>query len=107
VFVRWKERTTKRGRVFYAVLVESQRENGKPRQKVIKHLAHIAEKYLDATAHQEYFWQRVDWYMDDLALSTETRKTIEGKLIAKVKRPTEEELVQLRKEQKAISRWFQ
>ncbi|MCL6558335.1 MAG: hypothetical protein K6U74_05950 [Firmicutes bacterium] len=102
MFVRWKKRVTKKGPVFYAVLVECRRVGGKPRQRVIKHLAHIKEKYLGETAHQQYFWQRVDFWLDSLEVPAETRKSIEEKLTPIVHRPTQEELVKLENERKLL-----
>ena len=108
MFVRWKRRMLRGERspsyVLYAVLVESQRVNGAPRQRVVRHLAHIKEMYLDATAHREWFWQRVDWHLDDLAISPDDRARIEEKLSTTVARPTAEELVELEKDQRALAR---
>jgi hypothetical protein len=90
VFVRWKRRDLRRrgaGRVFYAVLVESHRVDGKVRQKVLAHLAHIKEQYLSALAHQEFFWQRVDWRLEEMQIETTARHKIERKLAETVPRP--------------------
>lgn len=60
MFVRWKQRALRRrggGCVLYAVLVENHRVNGKVRQKVVRHLAHIEKRCMDALAHQESFWR--------------------------------------------------
>jgi hypothetical protein len=86
---------TKKGPALYAVLVECHRVNGMPRQRVVRHLGHIKEKYLWAPAHRNYFWECVDWALDDLAVPAETRETVEKKLLTTVKRPTEEELEEL------------
>ena len=99
MFVRWKKRTRRRrngwteegkprhDRSLYAVLVENRRERGTVRQKVIKHLAHIGEPYLDAPAHQRYFWQRVDDHLDEMLFDPQVRGQIESKLLTVVPRP--------------------
>ncbi len=93
MFVRWKSRVLRHQswrrswRAFYAVLVESHRVNGKIRQKVLAHLAHIREEHIDAIAHQEYFWRRVDWRLDEMQVAPEVRRQVEQKLAARVPRP--------------------
>jgi hypothetical protein len=106
MFVRWKRRQLSERRDWvppefslYAVLVEAHRDNGKPRQRIIRYLAHIKEEYLSETAHQEYFWERVDWHLSDLELDPASRGEIESKIGDKVKRPSEQEIMQLHKDQ--------
>jgi hypothetical protein len=106
MFVRWKRRQLSERRDWvppefslYAVLVVSHRNNCKPRQKIIRYLAHIKEGYLSETAHQKYFWERVDSHLSDLELDPTSRGEIELKISEKVKRPGEEEIIQLRKDQ--------
>ena len=87
----------------YAVLVESGRVNGKPRQKFVRRLASIQERYLMATAHREYFWERVDWRLKDLKLDADQRGRVIAALENKVARPSEAEVIQLRREREAFS----
>lgn len=89
MFVRWKKRDLRRGggRVLYAVVVENHRLDGKVRQKVLKHLATIKERRVDAVAHQEYFWQRVDWCLEEMQIEPAVRQEIEVTLAATVPRP--------------------
>lgn len=102
MFVRWKRRQlcrkprwAKPEYVRYAVLVESARVDGKPKQKIIRYLAHIKEKYLTATAHQEWFWIRVDAHFSELGLEPTVQTNLEDSLLRVVVRPTTTELAQL------------
>ena len=108
MFVRWKRRQLRRSRVpeyvRYAVLVRSNRVDGKPRQQVIRHLAHIREKYLTATAHREWFWERVDWHLGDLGLDEKARQSIERTLLPVVPRPTAAELDRLQADRRVYER---
>lgn len=113
MFIRFKKRELRgvskwapKECALYAVLVESRREDGKPRQRVVRYLAHIKEKYLEATAHQDSFWARVDWHLNDLGLEGEAREAIERRLLQTVKRPTAADLERLKWERKAIERWW-
>lgn len=96
MFVRWKRRKrTKRNRdtgkvVFSAVLVESYREDGKPRQRHIRYLASVRPEYATAHAWRVLFWRNADWHLDDLGLKGSERTAIEAKLLEVVKRPNEE-----------------
>jgi hypothetical protein len=110
MFLRWKRRKLRprydRGVLqaehsWYAVLVRSERVDGKPRQRVVRYLGHILEKHLGATAHREGFWKRMDWHLDDLNLDPATRGQVETKLGALVKRPTSEELDALTERRRA------
>jgi len=103
MFVRWKRRRLRRSEseyVFYAVLVKSIRKGEKPQQKYIRHLAHIKEKYLWATAHKDSFWEHVDWHLKDLRLESALSRKIKSQLLKKVSRPTKQELKELEKSRK-------
>src|SRR5689334_12801076 len=96
MFVRWKKRCLSHRSwepqhcALYAVLVENRRVDGHVRQKVIRHLASIREKHLDAVAHRESFWQSVDWNLDDLNIEPGVREELESNLAGKVPRPERE-----------------
>ena len=77
--------------------------NGQPRQKVVRYLAHIKEKFLWAPAHRQWFWECVDWHLDDLGLDAPMRQRIEETLITVVPRPTPAELEQLERDQRAYA----
>lgn len=74
-----------------AVLVESRRVEGKPRQKVVAYLGGIREKWVDEwdKKHRD-FWRRVDERLDELGLDLETRARIEASVDARVRRVTPE-----------------
>jgi len=70
-----------------AVLVECTRTANGPRQRIIKHLASINEKYLDTPAHQWLFWQQVRRGLDEAGIAGEPRGRMEGKLVEVVPDP--------------------
>jgi hypothetical protein len=94
MFVRWKRRRLQRRnewsppdeRVLYAVLVESARVDGKPRQRLVRYLAAIREGDLERPLTVERFWRDVDRALDTLALDDQ-RSSIEGRIAATVPRP--------------------
>jgi hypothetical protein len=107
MFVRWKTREHWRtkykqwpkwrtkeynGKSFSAVLVRSERIDGKPRQKIVAYLGHIKEKSLDSKARRLYFWESVDRHLDTLVLSLAERQRIEEQLRERIPRPTLEEM---------------
>jgi hypothetical protein len=69
------------------VCVKSIRKNGKPRQKVIKHLAFIREDHLDDPEHQIRFWKQVEQNLNALGLPSEIKQSLEEKLRKKVAFP--------------------
>jgi hypothetical protein len=86
MYVRWKTKKLAhsvdgvRERSLYAVLVASERRNGKPRQRVIKHLAFINERDLASIEERRRFWLQAD-----SALSTvETDDTSRRNLLARM-----------------------
>ena len=102
MFLRWKKYATKPPRSRWAtnygeyslaaVLVESRRVNGKPRQKVIKHLASIREYGLadEMVGWHTGFWRDVEESLRDLDLSEADRAKIEAALVRRVPKPTKE-----------------
>lgn len=86
MYVRWKikkltgKRKSNGERSLYAVLVASERRNGQPRQKVIKHLAFINEGHLTNAEHQLRFWRQVDLALSTVPMSSEVRANVESKL---------------------------
>src|SRR5262245_5726237 len=109
MFVRWKKRLLHKEKGHHAlsaVLVQSARVNGKPRQRIIRYLATVSEKDLRVTAHRESFWASVDQHLDDLAIDSALRQQVEEKLTAVVARPTPAELEQLERDRQALARWW-
>ncbi len=103
MFVRWKRREStyarersrtradERGATLYAVLVESVRVDGKPRQKFICQLAKVREKKLDYESMPFQFWKEAIEKLNTLALDESERKKIELQLAAKIRRPSDAE----------------
>ena len=67
-----------------AVCVKSLRKDGKPRQKVIKHLAQIREDHLDDPQHQMRFWEQVKQNLNTLKLEPEIMQSLEERLRKKI-----------------------
>ncbi len=103
MFVRWKRREStyarewsrtsadERGATLYAVLVESVRVGGKPRQKFICQLAKVREKKLDHQPTPFHFWKKATGKLNTLSLDESERKKIEQQLAAKIRRPSDAE----------------
>ncbi len=91
MYVRWqRRRRVRKGRkspLLTAVLVESRRVNGQPRQHVVAYLGGIREAYIDVSEWQHRaFWRRVDDRLDELELDPDTRARIEASVAARVRR---------------------
>ena len=72
------------------MLVESHRVDGKPRQRVIRHLAAIRDGELEQPRALDRFWQRADAVLDELlaagTLTREQHQALEHKLSAELPR---------------------
>ncbi len=100
MYIRWKikpraneyenGRRNKPVNLHVAYLVECHRVNGKPRQKTT-YLASIKDKYLNAPAHQRYFWRRVRAVLQTLQLGENDVKVLEARLHQRVPELSEEE----------------
>ncbi len=94
MYVRWQLRPRKRrggSPLLVAVLVESRRVDGRPRQRTVRYLGGIIEKFIGKNArHHERFWRKVDARLDELALDPVTRANIEASVAARVPRITNE-----------------
>ncbi len=66
-----------------AYLAESERVEGKPRQKAI-YLASIRKSQLGNAAHRQWFWQRVAAKIAPLDLPIEQQRTLKAKLNERV-----------------------
>lgn len=81
-----------------AVLVESYRNtNGQPRQRTIKYLGSIRERWLDlsegaSTANRSHFWRDVDLSLSELHLSDIERIQITTAIEEKVPRQTPKDI---------------
>ncbi len=94
MFVRWQVRSRKRrggSPLLTAVLVESRRVDGQPRQRVIAYLGGIRERYIDEREKEHIaFWTRVDDRLDELGLDAGTRARIEASVESRERRVTPE-----------------
>ena len=94
MYVKWQRRSRKRGGdypLLTAVLVESRRVDGKPRQNHVAYLASIRERSIGepGRAH-DGFWASVEANLDALELDNETRMKIEASIAERVPRMTAE-----------------
>jgi hypothetical protein len=104
--VRWKRRPARRVKpwsppdeqIWYAVLVESRRVDGKPRQKVIRHLAAIKAGQFGYPLSIARFWDQVDAALDELGIPDAERVAMESTIGAKVPRPDPDVLAQARRD---------
>lgn len=93
MYVRWQRRgRVRRGRsspLLTAVLVESRRVDGKPRQRVVAYLGGIREAYVDKREWEHRtFWRGVVDRLDALGLDLETRARTEASVESRVRRVT-------------------
>ena len=99
MYVRWKRRKltrrlrdgSKPGYSLYAVLVKSERINGRPRQRVVKHLGSFREKEILSVIVRDYFWRRIEAKLSKLDLDPDTRSRVEARLSQTIPRPSQAE----------------
>jgi hypothetical protein len=108
MFVRWKhyKRSSKKkyirdgkcgwldpqgSELLVAVLVRSERVNGKPRQRTVAYLGSIREDHLGEVGLRNRFWESADEKIETLALKAEERQKCEAALLTRVARLTSEE----------------
>ena len=108
MFVRWKKRRlpppaehfrSYRNRekvgattLLSAVLVESVRVNGKPRQRIVSYLGSIQECNMQIPMLRRVFWRDVRERLNGVDCSRQEREAIEAKLAETVPEPSEEEI---------------
>ncbi len=95
MYVRWqRRRRVRRGKsspLLTAVLVESRRVDGDPRQRTIAYLGGIREAYVDVREWEHRaFWRGVDERLDALGLDPEVRARVEASVEARVRRVSPE-----------------
>ncbi len=95
MYVKWgSRRRVRRGKsspLLTAVLVESRRVDGDPRQRTIAYLGGIREAYVDVREWEHRaFWRGVDERLDALGLDPETRARVEASVESRVRRVTPE-----------------
>jgi hypothetical protein len=101
----WRRGVRHETRLLVAYLVESQRVNGKPRQKA-RDLACIQEKYLGAVAHQAHFWEHAIARLEGISLPAQHRPSIEAALAKRVPRPSEEAIAKNRADREALVQFW-
>jgi hypothetical protein len=86
MFVRWKKRPLSRGDFdLCAVVVASERIDGKPRQRYIKYLAGISISSIDDRYSVWRFWEKVDHKLNSIAsLDAEKRQYLRGQVALRV-----------------------
>jgi hypothetical protein len=100
MFARWKRRRLRRLKpwsppddsALHAVLVESHRVDGRPRQRVVRHLGTIRERELGKPLSVDRFWRDVDGRLAALGLDDGRRRAVEATLARRVPRPDPAEL---------------
>ena len=78
--------------IITAQLVESRRIDGKPRQKVIKHLGSVNEARIQHVGHRIGFWRAAGAALKALALPAEQHRAIELALHERVPFPSQEDV---------------
>jgi hypothetical protein len=80
MFIRWNRKTLAQSNPLeviryslHAAIMESYREDGKPKQRFIKHLAAIQEDHLENQSHIKRFWEQVDKQMKGINRATKAR----------------------------------
>ena len=104
MFLRWRQRPLRRqpDSTLEAVLVQSVRVGGQPRQQTVGYLGSIRAQYRLAPAYRQAFWRSVERRLAVLDLPLATRQALEGQLAQQVPRPTPEELGQVAAQQAAL-----
>lgn len=105
MYVRWNKRKRfkigwrkKEGHYLSAVLVESHRVNGTPRQKIIKFLGSIGEENLHRVSRCQDFWTTAEKNLASLGLSAEDQQKIIASIEKVVPKPSEDDLNREREE---------
>jgi hypothetical protein len=72
MFLRWKKSKLGDDTTMTAVLVESYRIDGKPRQRVVKYLATIPKSKISVGGWWYGFWGKVILRLNELELSSDS-----------------------------------
>ena len=99
MYVRWKKRVRfwhgkSAGHYLTAVLVESKRIDGKPRQRTISYLGSIDEVLTTSHLWRTRFWKSATAHLNFLALDSVLRARVETALENKIAKPTPESAAQ-------------
>jgi len=89
-----------------AVLVESQRIDGRPRQRFVAHLGTIREQDVTDPRQRVQFWRGVNIRLDEIGITDGDRDRIAATLANRVVPPTPDEIDVQRKKDAADERMF-
>ncbi len=99
MYIRWnrrKRKTTswqkKTGCYLTAIAVESHREDGSPRQKVIKCLGSIGEERLEKVYARKRFWETVEKKLHSISASDGDKERIISSIEKVVPKPSTDEI---------------
>jgi len=107
VYLRWKKKQTRYfGIALNAVLVKSERVNGQPRQKFIRHLASIHEDHLTDIRKASNFWLDLEYRLSMLNLSVDQVKAIRQKATLVVPSPSGEEIEETKRYNLSTFGWI-
>lgn len=108
MFVRWKRRRLKRYRhgcaageeILSAVVVESHRVDGKPRQQVVRYIGTIYASDISQPRPMslDRFWGQVDGALDELGVHGAVRMAMETTIATTVPRPDPADVERTRQE---------
>ena len=110
MYVRWKKRArTRRHRptgehTLTAVLVTSQRVDGRPRQRIVAYLGSIGEHHTSVYWHQVDFWKSAAQHLEQLDLDADTATRIREQLAQIVPVPTAEGRAQAARQLEDVTR---
>jgi hypothetical protein len=93
MFVRWQRRKQGKGERWVAVLVESERVDGTPRQRHVAFLGSILDRHIQYPKRRQHFWEGVRSKMETLPnLQMRDRRAIERRIAEKIPVPTKREI---------------
>ncbi len=97
-FIRLKRRQGKKGLSYYAVLVESGRIDGKPRQRVIKHLAAIQEDKQQYQGFRFRFWEKIEDGLTELGYNPGEIDDLTARISETIHRPSQADMARWKQE---------
>jgi len=110
MYIRWKKRKKlvseggpkEETTVLYPIVCKNERVNGKPRQKFVAHLGHIAEFYMAYNSSLCNFWHDVRIQLAKLNMNESTHDKLVGQIAKVVPYRTEEDVKRYRDEIEAL-----
>jgi hypothetical protein len=116
MFVRWQSRQRERAPFGFgrggdthwrAIVVESARIAGKPKQRHIAYLVGFTESAIEIEAQRCHLWDHISARLDQLGnqITPDDREKIEASVAAKVQRPTAAEYKKVARDGVQILGW--